>query len=92
MLRFDWDPAKATANVKKHGVSFEEASTAFGDPFQIDIDDPDHSGSEDRFIIIGKSDRGRLLITAYSEAEPSHVRIITSRNATRRERKDYEKA
>jgi uncharacterized protein len=88
-LRFTWDPAKAAANLRKHGVSFVEASTAFADPLSITIPDPDHSVSEEHFVLVGRSDRGRLLIVAHVE-RGDLIRIINARLATRRERKTYE--
>jgi uncharacterized DUF497 family protein len=88
-LRFTWDPAKAAANLRKHGVSFIEASTAFADALSITISDPDHSVSEERFVLVGRSDRDRLLIVAHVE-RGDLIRIINARLATRRERKTYE--
>jgi uncharacterized DUF497 family protein len=66
-LRFTWDPAKAAANVRKHRVSFMEAATAFADSLSITIPDPDHSLGEERFVLMGLSDRGRLLVVAHVE-------------------------
>ena len=86
---FEWDPAKAEANLKKHGVSFEEAVTAFGDPLSMNMPDPDHSEGEQRFIVLGMSDRYRLLVVCYAK-RPPRTRIISARLATRPERKDYE--
>ena len=80
---------KAEANRKKHGVSFEEAVTAFGDPLSMNMPDPDHSQSEQRFIVIGQSERYRLLVVCYAEINES-TRIISARQATRSERKMYE--
>ena len=88
-LRFTWDPAKAAANLRKHGVSFIEASTAFADSLSSTIPDPDHSVGEERFVLMGLSDRGRLLVVAHVE-RGDLVRIISARPATRRERKTYE--
>lgn len=88
-LRFTWDPAKAAANLRKHGVSFLEVSTAFADPLSITIPDPDHSVGEERFVLMGLSDRDRLLVVAHVEHNDL-IRIITARLATRRERKPYE--
>jgi uncharacterized DUF497 family protein len=64
---FEWDPPKAEANLSKHRVSFDEGSTAFGDPFSILIPDPDHSFHEERYIVLGKSSRGRLLVVSFAE-------------------------
>jgi len=70
-LRFTWDPAKAAMNLRKHGVSFEEAATAFGDPLAITIPDPDHSAAgEHRFILIGRSEREHLLVVVHVERGP----------------------
>jgi uncharacterized DUF497 family protein len=87
---FEWDPSKAAANERKHGVSFEEASTIFGDPLSDTFDDPDHSESEMRFIIIGHSVKGRLLFIAHRD-DISSVRIISARELTSSERKQYER-
>ena len=86
---FEWDPKKAEANLSKHGVSFREAVTAFGDPLSMNMADPDHSEAEERFIVLGMSDRYRLLVVSYTE-RPPRTRIISARLATRHERKQYE--
>ena len=86
---FEWDPKKAEANLSKHGVSFREAVTAFGDPLSMNMADPDHSEAEERFIVLGMSDRYRLLVVSYTE-RPPRTRIISARLATRDERKQYE--
>ncbi len=88
-LRFIWDPKKAEANFKKHGVTFGEAATVFGDPLAGIKDDPDHSDFEDRSIIIGMSQKFRILITVFTERKDI-IRIISSRLATKNERKQYE--
>ena len=88
-MEFEWDPDKAAANVEKHGVEFSEAMTVFGDPLEITIADPDHSEGEFRFFSIGISAAGRLLVVAYTERE-RRTRIINAREATPRERKQYE--
>ena len=88
-LEFEWDEAKAKKNQKKHGVSFEEASTVFGDPLALTIPDPVHSAEEDRFITLGESERMRILVVVSTE-RGDKIRIIIARFATRRERKDYE--
>ena len=90
-LEFEWDPAKAEANLKEHGVSFDEATTVFRDTLSITIADPDHSDSEDRFIDIGMSHRMQLLVVSYTERKDK-IRIISARRATRAERKSYEEA
>ena len=88
-LLFEWDPNKARLNVKTHGVSFEEASTAFRDPLSQTIDDPLHSGDEERFVLIGQSVQGRLLVIVHTE-RGDRIRIISARLATKRERFRYE--
>jgi uncharacterized DUF497 family protein len=90
-LRFRWDPRKAAANVRKHGVTFEEAATVFGDRLSVTIADPDHSADEQRFLLLGLSNRRRLLVVAHSERGES-IRIISARRVTRRERRTYEEA
>ena len=88
-VQFDWDQTKASANLSKHGVSFDEARTVFDDPLYVDFYDPDHSDDERRYVIFGQSERGRLLMVSYTEADDG-VRIISSREATPAERKEYE--
>lgn len=88
-VEFRWDRQKAARNLKKHGVSFKEASTTFGDSLSITVQDPDHSEGEARFVLVGQSFRGKLLVVVHSEREGS-IRIISAREANRRERKDYE--
>jgi len=88
-IEFEWDPEKATKNIKKHQVSFNEAATVFGDPLSMTFFDPDHSIDENRYITIGLSYLGRLLIVAHTDRD-DHMRIISARKATRRERKFYE--
>ena len=89
-LRFTWDARKAAANVRKHGVSFEEAATAFGDPLSITVPDPDHSGTEERFVLVGISESHRHLIVVHLERARDAYRIISARPASRRERRQYE--
>jgi uncharacterized protein len=86
---FEWDPAKAAANLAKHGVSFQEAATAFGDPLAMNMPDPSHSAAEERFLVLGMSNQQRLLVVAYAERGP-RTRLISARTATRRERNHYE--
>ena len=86
---FEWDARKATANLSKHGVRFEEAVTVFGDPLSVTIADPLHSAGENRFIIVGRSEAQRVVVVAHSE-RGDRIRIISARRATRRERRDYE--
>ena len=88
-MEFEWDPAKATRNLAKHGVSFDEASTVFGDPLAGTIVDPRHSMDETRFVTIGYSTSRRLLVVAHVDRGEA-VRIISARRATRRERIRYE--
>ncbi len=90
-LTFEWDAAKAAANRRKHGVSFQEAVTVFSDERGLLIDDPDHSAGEDRFVLLGLSAALRTLVVVhcYREAEDT-IRIISARKATRPERATYE--
>ncbi|MBI2556643.1 MAG: BrnT family toxin [Planctomycetes bacterium] len=88
-LNFEWDEEKAKANLKKHKVSFDEATTIFIDPFSITIPDIDHSMDEQRYIDIGSSGNGRVLVVVYTE-RGSNIRIISCRKATLSERKHYE--
>ncbi len=88
-MEFEWDEAKAEANVRKHGVSFAEAATVFGDPLAVTFFDPDHSDDEDRFLTIGLSIDGRALILSHTD-RGDRVRIISARVATKSERKGYE--
>jgi uncharacterized protein len=68
-MEVEWDPAKANSNLEKHGVPFEEAATVFGDPLSLTIDDPDHSNDEERFILLGQSFAGRLLVVVHTHRE-----------------------
>jgi len=86
---FEWDPDKAKKNRKKHGVSFEEASSVFADSLSVTIPDPDHSEEEDRFVTVGESDRRRLLVVVWTE-RGDNIRVISARRATRQERANYE--
>jgi uncharacterized DUF497 family protein len=88
-LTFEWDEEKDLSNQKKHGVSFEEARTVFNDPRSITIADEQHSQDEDRYVDIGMSSRGRLIVVSYTEREPN-IRIISCRKATKSEQKTYE--
>ena len=89
MIDFEWDPAKAMANLRRHRVSFSEAATVFSDPLGITVCDPDHSQEEDRNITIGASTAGRLLMIAHTE-RGDRIRIISARELTRAEREAYE--
>jgi len=86
---FEWDAKKAESNVRKHGITFDEASTVFGDPLALLMPDPDHSLSEERHIVLGMSSRRRLLVVTFAE-RPPRTRLISARRATRRERRRYE--
>ena len=89
MLRFIWDRDKAAANLRKHGVAFDEAATSFGDPLSLTVPDSEHSVGEQRWLLLGESVAGRLLVVAHRE-RGDEIRIITARPATRRERQTYE--
>ena len=86
---FAWDQAKAKANARRHGVSFEEAATVFGDPLAILLPDPDHSQGEERFLVLGMSSRRQMLVVSHAE-RPPRTRLISARLATGRERRQYE--
>ncbi len=88
-MEFEWDPEKARSNLRKHKVSFEEASTALSDPMAATGADPDHSIGEFRYVTFGISERGRLLVVAHTE-QNEIVRIISARLASKRERRIYE--
>ena len=90
-LSFEWDESKAKSNLAKHGVSFEEACTVFGDPLSLTIPDPAHSRVEERSIVLGQSHRRKLLVVVHTE-RGDNVRIISARRASRRERKSYEES
>ncbi|MBC8132219.1 MAG: BrnT family toxin [Deltaproteobacteria bacterium] len=87
-MRFKWDPEKARNNLVKHGVSFEEAATAFGDPLAFTRFDPDHSDEEDRFLLLGATSEARLVVVSHTN-RADDIRIISARVATRRERRTY---
>ena len=89
-LSFEWNENKASASLKKHGVSFEEATTVFGDTWSITVNDPLHSIDEDRFIIIEHSYKNRLVVVVHTEGGDK-IRIISARLATKRERNSYER-
>jgi uncharacterized DUF497 family protein len=88
-LTFEWDEKKADDNLRKHGVSFDEAKTVFNDPFSVTIHDPDQSSGEQRYIDIGLSSKGRLIVVSYTE-RGEKIRIINSREATKKEEREYE--
>jgi uncharacterized DUF497 family protein len=89
-VRFEWDPKKAAANLKKHGVTFQEAATVFGDPLAITFDDPDHSEDEERHLTFGLSLQGRLIVVSHTERR-DRARIINARLMESQERVIYEK-
>ena len=89
-FEFEWDDEKAGSNLKKHGISFEEGATIFNDPRIATIFDPDHSEGEERYVSIGVSVQGRLLVVVHAERE-ERIRLISCRKATKAERKIYEK-
>lgn len=88
-MEFEWDPEKAIKNQQKHGISFYEATTVFGDLLAITVYDPDHSIDEERYIMVGLSDRQKLLIVSYAE-RANKIRIISARELTNLERESYE--
>lgn len=90
-LQFEWDRAKASTNVRKHGLSFEEAATVFGDQRAITIADPEHSLIEERFVTIGASERDKILVVVATERRDK-MRLTSVRPASRKERKQYEEA
>jgi hypothetical protein len=88
-MEFEWDPGKAGENLRKHKVSFDEASTVFGDHFSVTASDPDHSADEHRYITVGMSNEGRVLMVAHTERR-ERIRIISARKLTRTEKRAYE--
>jgi uncharacterized protein len=88
-VNFEWDPRKARVNRRKHRVPFEEAITIFGDPLAATYPDPDHSAFEERFLTIGVSERGRVVVVAHTDRDDT-IRIISARLATQNERQHYE--
>jgi uncharacterized DUF497 family protein len=90
-LKFEWDRRKAVLNIKKHGVSFEDAATAFGDPLSVTIHDPKHSDDEDRFLLLGETQDKKLVVVAHTDRKDT-IRLINARPATRQEREDHEKS
>lgn len=88
-MKFEWNPDKAVINLKKHNISFQEATTVFDDPLSITFPDPDHSTGENRYVIIGMSRVGQLLVVSHTDRE-NRTRIINARRATRQERSFYE--
>ena len=90
-LNFEWDANKAKSNLEKHRISFEEASTVFGDSRSLTIPDPVHSEVENRFITLGSSHRGKLLVVVHTE-RGDNIRIVSARVASKRERRSYEES
>ncbi len=88
-MEFEWNPNKAAINLKKHNISFQEATTIFDDPLSVTFPDPDHSIGENRYVIIGMSGAGQLLVVSHTDRE-DQTRIISARRATRQERRFYE--
>jgi hypothetical protein len=88
-MEFEWNPDKAAINLQKHGISFQEAATVFGDLLSVTFPDPDHSIGEDRYVIIGMSRLGQLLVVSHTD-RGNRTRIISARRATRQERRFYE--
>ena len=88
-MLYEWDPEKAAANHRKHGIDFTEAATVFLDPLALTFADPDHSVGEARFVTIGHSTAGRLLFVAHLDRDEEWIRILSARRATRRESHDY---
>ncbi|WP_423226717.1 BrnT family toxin [Candidatus Amarolinea aalborgensis] len=88
--RFEWDSRQAATNIRKHGVSFDEASSVFDDPLAVIFDDDTHSASEVRELIIGHSVTGRLLLVGFTERPGERLRLISARVTTKKERQDYE--
>lgn len=90
MIKFEWDSTKAAANAKKHGVTFEEAQSVFYDEFAVQFFDEDHSGDEERFLLLGMSTGARLLLVCHCERDARNtIRIISARKATKRESTFY---
>ena len=88
-MEFIWNHSKAASNLRRHGISFHEAATVFSDPLSKTVYDPDHSVEENRYITVGISHCGRILMVAHSE-QNDHIRLISARELTRRERRQYE--
>ncbi len=89
-MRYEWNEAKAAHNLRKHGISFAEAQTVFDDPLFMDFYDPEHSRGEHRYIILGESAAGTLLMVSYTERADA-IRLISTRKATPKERRAYER-
>ena len=90
-VTFEWNAPKALENIRKHGVEFEEATSAFADPLSLTIPDPDHSEVDEREILVGSSSKGNLLVVVHVDRGDT-IRLISARKATRHERRNYEEA
>lgn len=91
MIDFEWDINKERKNRSKHdGIDFTEASSVFGDPFELTVPDPDHSEGEYRYISMGRSNQGRVLVVSYTEVDQNKIRIISARKAEAHEKRQYE--
>ena len=88
-MRFTWDPSKERGNKRDHGIAFQEATTVFGDSLAVTVSDPDHSVGQERFVTMGHSISGTLLVVCHTEQRDT-IRVISARRATAHERKDYE--
>lgn len=88
-MEFEWNPDKAAINLRKHDISFQEAATVFDDSLSVTFPDPDHSVGENRYVMIGMSSLGQLLVVSHTDRE-SRTRIISARKATRQEKRFYE--
>ena len=88
-MNFEWDEEKAISNLSKHDVSFDEATTVFGDPLALTFSDPAHSDEEDRFLTFGRASNGRHLVVSHTDRDDK-IRLISAREMTRKERSDYE--
>ena len=88
-MEFEWNPDKADINLRKHNISFHEATTVFNDSFSVTFPDPDHSIGEERYVIIGMSELGKVLIVSHTDRE-NRIRIISARTANRQEKRFYE--
>ena len=88
-MKFEWDDSKAADNLRKHRVSFDEATTVFGDPLAVTYSDPEHSIEEYRFLTFGRSSRGRLIVVSHTD-RGDKIRPISAREMTRKEKQDYE--
>ena len=90
-IAFEWDSRKASSNIRKHGVSFEEATSVFGDTLSVTVPDPDHSGDEERFVVLGMS-AGRKVLVVVHTVRGAGIRLISARPATRAETRTYEES